>query len=88
MRKFASRAVAAIAITAGIIGFGAGTASAEPVSDNPSIGELKNSWDQGGAMVGGGAAQMVSSAWLGVPLSAIWLGHEAVGATADVAPVQ
>jgi len=71
MRKTIIRAGAAVAIAAGLLGFGGGIASADEVSapvvvpSSPTGADYVNAWNQSGALAGAGAAGLVSSAWAG-----------------------
>jgi hypothetical protein len=45
----------------------AALASSGPTDDLPTFTSVWETWDEGGAHVGGGAAELVSSAVIGVP---------------------
>jgi hypothetical protein len=78
VKKTIIRGVLTVAAAAAVFGLSAGTASAETTSAsgtgvtcpaqlpaNPSTGDLVNAWNTSGACLGGGAAGLVSSAWVG-----------------------
>ncbi|HVW42318.1 MAG TPA: hypothetical protein VHC18_13295 [Amycolatopsis sp.] len=71
MRKTIVRAGAAFAIAAGILGVTGGIASADEltapvvVPSHPTGADYVNAWNESGALLGAGAAGLVSSAWAG-----------------------
>ncbi|GLZ32494.1 hypothetical protein Lesp02_46820 [Lentzea sp. NBRC 105346] len=77
MRKSLIGALAPLAAMAGLVG--AGTAQADTPDQAPTLQELNEQWNEGGAAIGGGAAQMVSAAWLGIPDSVLVYGGGPTG---------
>ena len=75
MRKTLLGAIAPLAAMAGLVG--AGTAQAS--DETPTLASLNEQWNEGGAAIGGGAAQMVSAAWLGIPDSVLVYGGQDLG---------
>ncbi|KAA9166674.1 hypothetical protein FPZ12_000145 [Amycolatopsis acidicola] len=71
MRKTLTRTVAVLALSAGVLGLGGGIASADEISapvvvpSHPTGADYVNAWNQSGALLGAGAAGLVSSAWAG-----------------------
>jgi hypothetical protein len=71
MRKTLVRTGAALAIAAGILGMTGGIASADEltapvvVPSYPTGADYVNAWNESGALLGAGAAGLVSSAWAG-----------------------
>jgi len=71
MRKTLTRAAAVLALSAGVLGLAGGVASADEISapvvvpSNPTGADYVNAWNQSGALLGAGAAGLVSSAWAG-----------------------
>src|SRR2546430_3102809 len=55
----------------------AGTAT--PLDQVPTLISEWRTWNKGGADLGRGAAELISSAWLGAPQSILDLGKEAAG---------
>jgi hypothetical protein len=78
MRKTLLGALVPVAAMAGMLG--AGTAQADTPNEVPTLDALNDQWNEGGAAIGGGAAQMVSAAWLGIPQSALVYTAGAAGA--------
>jgi len=93
VRKTLTRTLLPIGVAAAVIGVGAGAASATtptattaPVVTKvvaadkaPTLTSIWQQWNKGGAALGYGAASLVSSAFLGVPQTAVDLVHEAAG---------
>ncbi|GAA5157789.1 MULTISPECIES: hypothetical protein [Amycolatopsis] len=71
MRKTLTRTVAVIALSAGAFGLAGGIASADEltapvvVPQHPTGADYVNAWNQSGALLGAGAAGLISSAWAG-----------------------
>lgn len=82
MRKNIIRISAAVAVAAGLAVGGAAIATAQDDSVldiYPSVSEQQAIWNEGGAEVGGGAAKMVSAAWIGIPAQAMDYFEEGFG---------
>lgn len=79
MRKLVARTLGVATVSAGLALGAAGTAAAQ---DNPayepypSVDEQQEIWNEGGANLGKGAAQLVSGAVVGVPAIALDYSHE------------
>ncbi|HVV09073.1 hypothetical protein [Amycolatopsis sp.] len=71
MRKTLIRTVAIAAMAAGAFGLAGGIASADEltapvvVPSHPTGADYVNAWNESGALLGAGAAGLVSSAWAG-----------------------
>ncbi|WP_236790364.1 hypothetical protein [Amycolatopsis sp. GM8] len=71
MRKTLTRTVAVLALSAGALGLAGGVASADEltapvvVPSHPTGADYVNAWNQSGALLGAGAAGLLSSAWAG-----------------------
>lgn len=76
MRKTLLGALVPVAAMAGM--FGAGTAQAdETPNQSPTLADMNEQWNEGGAAIGGGAFQAVSAAWVGIPAQAMFvIDHE------------
>lgn len=93
MRKTMMRVLLPVGLAATVIGVGAGAASAAtptttaaptavkatPIDVVPTLISEWKTWNKGGADLGRGAAELISSAWLGAPQSILDLGKEAAG---------
>ena len=94
MRKTLTRTLVPIGVAAAVIAIGAGAASATtptittpapsattaaPADQFPSLDSIWRQWDKGGAALGYGAASLVSTAFLGIPKTAVDLVHNAAG---------
>lgn len=102
MRKNLIRAAVALTLSAGVAVGGAAIAAAQDdthVGPYPSVQEQQAIWIEGGENAGKGAAQLVSSAVLGVPAAfmdygqtmgnyGLQFGSEASGAMGAAAPVK
>jgi hypothetical protein len=88
------RVLLPVGLAATVIGVGAGAASAAtptttaapvavnaatPLDQVPTLISEWQTWNKGGADLGRGAAELISSAWLGAPQSILDLGKEAAG---------
>ncbi len=67
MNKTRLGVIGAAAIALPVVAPAAAMANSGPVDDLPTFTSVWNSWNEGGAHVGGGAAALVSSAVIGVP---------------------
>jgi hypothetical protein len=71
MRKTLTRVTAVFALSAGVLGLAGGVASAQELSapvvvpSNPTGADYVNAWNESGALLGAGAAGLLSSAWAG-----------------------
>lgn len=83
MHKFLTRTFAIAAMAVGVAMGGAAVASAAPAIDSgpfepyPSVISEQQTWNEGGALAGEGAAMLVSAAWVGVPAQAMDYAEEA-----------
>jgi hypothetical protein len=67
MNKTRLGVIGAAAIALPVIAPAAALAASGPVDDLPTFTSVWESWNEGGAQLGGGAAALVSSAVIGVP---------------------
>ncbi|WAL65647.1 hypothetical protein ORV05_33020 [Amycolatopsis cynarae] len=71
MRKSLTRVAAVFALSLGVLGLAGGVASAQGptapvvVPAHPTGGDYVNAFNESGALLGAGAAGLVSSAWAG-----------------------
>jgi hypothetical protein len=67
MNKTRLGIIGAAAVVLPVVAPAAALASSGPADDLPTFTAVWETWNEGGAHVGGGAAELVSSAVIGVP---------------------
>ncbi|WP_020578107.1 hypothetical protein [Actinopolymorpha alba] len=71
MQKSARRLMLVLATTGAALAMSMGPASADSDGLSETTQDAWNNWDEGACLVGEGAGQMVSGAWIGAPYSAL-----------------